>query len=222
MTNDSPISAVIFDMDGVIFNTETIFRKAWKNTFEELGFEFDEQLFARVAGHPSAVSFAKLVEKYRGVFDCEQFWVRKNQEFSRLRVEALSYRSGFERLLAAIQSKNLKIAIATSSPIREVRRNFELLPTHAKVFDIIIAAEDVKEHKPSAECYVRACECLDSSPSMCLVVEDTILGATAGLNAGCTVILAPEAPINNAEVSNRVLATVLNLDDIVPIIQLAC
>jgi HAD superfamily hydrolase (TIGR01509 family) len=207
--------AVIFDMDGVVFNSESLFRRAWMLTFEELGSPFDDCLFREVIGCSASACRTVLVEKYGESFDCDSFVARKNSHFKDLRRSSLAYRIGFAELITEARSLGLRIALATSSSSAEVKANFDLLPRHAAAFDVVVTREHVQNPKPHQECYLRTSAQLGVAPSDCLVVEDSVVGTTAGLAAGCSVIIAPEPECGLSVVPQRVLAKVDRLADVI-------
>lgn len=208
--------AVIFDMDGVVFNSESIFRRAWMIAFDEFGFPFDDALFRSVVGCSAAACRTALVTKYGRRFDCDAFVARKNFLFRDLRQGSLAYRFGFTELITEIRrSLLLRTALATSSSAAEVESNFDLLPAHADDFELVVTREHVQNQKPHAECYLTTSALLSVAPSDCLVVEDSVVGAEAAIAAGCSVILAPEPDCSARVGSARLLAKVADLGEVV-------
>lgn len=186
------IKAVIFDMDGVLIDSEIIYLKALytklsaiypKVTFEELfplvGMDNQRcgEFLYRLTGSG----------KDPKEFEAEMKTVTGS---SRIHYQEIM-RPEVPRLLAEIKRSGRKLGLASSSPMR----NIHTVLTQCEIidfFEYIISGEELKESKPNPEIYLQAAKALECPPENCLVVEDSTYGIEAGLAAGMTVLALKE------------------------------
>ena len=180
--------AVIFDMDGVICNTNPFHAKAFHAFFDKYGIsaseeEFQEHMYGK---HNSYI----LKHFFKKDFTTEEIIKLEEEKESLFReiykgnIEPLP---GYMEFLSTLKSKGIKTAIATSAP----QKNLELIAAEldlAPKMQSILYSEKITKHKPDPEIYLKTAENLGVAPKNCLVFEDSHSGASAGLNAGMKVI----------------------------------
>lgn len=184
---------VIFDMDGLIFDSE----KIWKITAEELNEEYniniDEKFRLFCCGRGEDETIQHIHQKFPHV---DAALVRKkwgDKVHHIIQTKGVPLKKGFLPLLQYLQKNNVPLGLATGSKYEEVLQYFKSVGLDAKkIFKSIVPIEKVTRGKPNPQCYKIAIEELGFKPEDCIVVEDSPNGALAGIRAGCKVLLIPD------------------------------
>ena len=178
--------AVLFDCDGTLADTEPISDRAWQDVLAGYGYTITEQDVQSVVGQPFAASYAH----YAAKVDLEEpgrIRARLRERFvARFESEMSLHRDAVDTLLRLVVD-GTPVAVVSSSSREHVARVLAWGELEAAV-PLIVAAEDVDEHKPAPEPYLLAASQLGVEPSGCTVVEDTSVGIASGLTAGCFVV----------------------------------
>jgi HAD superfamily hydrolase (TIGR01509 family) len=186
----SPIKAVVFDLDGLMFNTEDIFNEVGHLVLARRNKEMTRELLQQMMGRraPEAlqfmIDFHELTDTVPGLID------ETRELFTELAVDRLAPMPGLYTLLEHIEMRGLIKGVATSSGRRyleDILNRFELLER----FHLTLAAEDVTHGKPHPEIYLTAAERLGVAPHEMLVLEDSHAGTTAGASAKAVVVSVP-------------------------------
>ena len=183
--------AALFDMDGLIFDTEVIYKTSWKLAAAEQGLVIEDSFYQTLIGTQDAECERRLIDYFEGRLNLERFKQVKNRDLHARREQGVDYKQGFDKLFALLQKKGVKCALVTSSALPEVKHNFGQ-SGHLEKFDIVITSEDVENGKPHPDCYMMACEQLGIEPGKCLVLEDSNNGIRSGLDAGCVTAMIPD------------------------------
>ncbi|MCF4172253.1 HAD family hydrolase [Vibrio sp. McD22-P3] len=185
------ISALLFDMDGLIFDTETVYKKSWQYAATQMGYELTDDYYQGFIGVQDPDCERMLCEHFGEGFDLAAYKVIRDQHFHETREQGIGYKHGFHQLFKTAKELNLITALVTSSHLPEVKHNFQN-SDYLEKFDTIITAEDVQNGKPRPDCYIMACQRLNLIPSECLVLEDSNNGMRAGKDAGCQAAMIPD------------------------------
>jgi HAD superfamily hydrolase (TIGR01509 family) len=184
------IKAVVFDLDGLMFNTEDIFNEVGRLVLARRRKEMTRELLQQMMGRraPEAlrimIDFHELSDTVPGLID------ETRALFTELAVDRLAPMPGLYVLLEHIESRGLVKGVATSSGrpyLEEILNRFELLER----FHVTLTAEDVTHGKPHPEIYQTAAERLGVAPHEMLVLEDSHAGTTAGVSAKAVVVSVP-------------------------------
>jgi HAD superfamily hydrolase (TIGR01509 family) len=184
------IKAVVFDLDGLMFNTEDIFNEVGRQVLARRGKEMTRDLLQQMMGRraPEAlqlmIDFHELADSVPGLID------ETRTLFTELAVDRLAPMPGLYALLELIETRGLVKGVATSSGRRyleEILNRFALLER----FHLTLSAEDVTHGKPHPEIYLTAAERLGVAPGEMLVLEDSHAGTTAGVSANAIVVSVP-------------------------------
>lgn len=177
--------AVIFDMDGVLINSEPAYLEMNKKMFAEFGIEMDDENYKALVGLPSVPMWTMLKKKYNLKNSVSEFIeLEKSRMNEILDSEYMSAPiDGITELLEELKEKNIKLSVASSSAKDNI--NFVLSKFNiAGYFDFVISGEEVINGKPAPDIFLMVSRIFDTSPPDCYVIEDSANGITAARAAG--------------------------------------
>lgn len=184
------LGAVVFDLDGLMFNTEELYQHVGAEMLRRRGHEWTQELLDAMMGRPTPVAMAIMIE-HHALDDTVAGLTRETDEiFLSILDERLEPLPGLFELLGALEAHNIPKAIATSSGrafVENVLSRFELVPRFTK----ILTAEDVTEGKPHPQVYQKAAAALGLTPAEILVLEDSENGCRAAIDAGAYAVAIP-------------------------------
>lgn len=190
----SMISAVIFDMDGVIVDSEPFHVQAEREVMKRYGFDVsEEELHCRYLGRTSKFMYQDLIDRYNlEVVDWRQLAEEKKSIFLPLLKSEVQLIEGVMDLIHFLHARGMKLAIASSSRlffIRIVMERFGL----DEFFDVVVSADDITHGKPHPEIFLEVSRKLNIKPDDCLVLEDAASGVAAAKSAGmsCLAFVPP-------------------------------
>jgi sugar-phosphatase len=185
------IEAIIFDMDGVIIDSEPLWKKAIINIMRQEGFDFTIDMCNRTKGMRVDEVIKYWKTELKADFDSNKLSKEIVEEVIYLIKKEGESIQGLEKLLDKAKSNNLKIALASSSPsiiINVVLKKLNIID----YFDIIQSAEKEEFGKPHPGVFITTAKKLNVNPINCLVIEDSLHGVIAGKAAKMKVIAIPE------------------------------
>jgi beta-phosphoglucomutase family hydrolase len=175
--------AVIFDMDGVIAETEHAHIVAEKQTMLKYGIEISEDELHEYTGTTAKVMFTSLIEKYKLNTTFDRIFKEKEEILFKLLEEDVHPTKGVIDLLHKLKKMKIKLAVASSSHKRMIEYVLKKLKI-IDLFDSIVGAEDIDRSKPDPEIFLVSAKRLNVKPKECIVVEDSKLGVEAAKKAG--------------------------------------
>ena len=184
-------AAVVFDMDGLLFDTETLYQDAILLAAAEKGHEVAPGFFTQTIGLPWAQCRALLLSHFGETFAVDEFQEAWGRHFWMIAETRLSLKMGTLELLDMLDQFRLPRAIATSSSRRTVERH---LTAHNLMerFDAIIGHGDYERGKPAPDPFLKAAERLGVEPHLCLALEDSHNGVRSASSAGMMTIMVPD------------------------------
>lgn len=183
---------VIFDMDGLMFDTEKVFIKAWDYAGEKIGIGKAGYMVYKTLGMSVVASYEIWKEEFGDRYNQEE--LRKyTKEFLKNYYEnnKVPVKQGLYVLLEYLKNENAKLAVASSSPRWEVEKHL----TDAGIigcFSAIVCGDMVEKSKPAPDIYLKACEMLSENPEECFALEDSKNGLLSAYRAGCKPIIVPD------------------------------
>jgi len=187
------IQAVLFDMDGVLFNTERLYSKALPAITKELGYPMDMAFFVRTLGISSRECRRLYEEVYGDGFPFDTVAGRLFDfilDYSQKHTMPL--KDGVMDCLSALRSRGLTPVVATSSPRFVVDTLFSALPELNRMFLGKVCGDEVTQGKPDPEIYQKAAALAGFPPAECLGVEDSPSGLMAIRAAGAYAVMVPD------------------------------
>lgn len=179
------IKGVLFDMDGVLVDSEPYICKAAIMMFDELGIMVRPEDFHPFVGMGENRYIGGVAENHGVKVDIEVVKARTYEIYENIVRGRLSPLPGAHEFISRCRNKGLKLALATSADRVKMEVNLKEIGLPAGTFDFIITGLDVVNKKPSPDIYIRAAEGIGLQPDECLVVEDAVSGIKAGKAAGC-------------------------------------
>ena len=183
--------AVIFDLDGLLFDTEQLYQDAIMAAAVELGHDITPAIFRTMIGRPLAQTRAFLLEQYGSTFPVEELLATWHRHFAVIVETRLAVKPGVLELLDALDTLALPRGIATSSSHKTVQHH---LGAHdlGDRFHHIIASGDYAAGKPAPDPYLLAAKRLGVAPHLCLALEDSYNGVRSASAAGMMTIMVPD------------------------------
>jgi HAD superfamily hydrolase (TIGR01509 family) len=186
-----PPAAVVFDMDGLLFDTERLYGQALQSAGSELGYAVSHEVFVRLIGTSWVGNKAILLEHFGPRFPAEELGTVWMRHFRELIETSLPLKPGALELLDALDELRLPRAIATSSSRRTVQHHLDFHGL-ADRFHEVVAAGDYEAGKPAPDPFLKAAERLGVAPSLCLALEDSHNGVRSAAAAGMMTVMVPD------------------------------
>ncbi|MEZ5941972.1 MAG: HAD-IA family hydrolase [Planctomycetaceae bacterium] len=184
------IRAVVFDMDGIMFNTEDLFHLTGHELMRRRGKVATPELFHAMMGRRAHDAFTAMINMMQLTETIPELQEESEAIFDDLLSKHLDTMPGLHELLDTIERQDIPKGVATSSDRRYLERllnQFDLLPR----FDMTLTAEDVTQGKPHPEIYLTAASRLGVDPHEMLVLEDSENGTKAAAAAGAHIVSVP-------------------------------
>jgi HAD superfamily hydrolase (TIGR01509 family) len=191
MTLPRPVAAVVFDMDGLLFDTEKLYGRAILTAAHELGVEMSMEVFHTFVGTPWAENRRQMLAAYGETYPADELVVVWMRHFKLLAADSLELKPGVGALLDLLDEMELPRAIATSSSHGTVTHH---LGAHGLTdrFHHVVASGDYANSKPAPDPFLRAAERLKIDPHRCLALEDSLNGVRSASSAGMMTVMVPD------------------------------
>ncbi len=176
---------IIFDMDGVLVDSEPFIIKAIIQALAEFGLKITAEDFHPFTGTGEINCIRGMAENHNFSIDLKAATKRTYDIYLEIIKGNLKPLPGAKEFVNTCRKLGKKTAIASSADGRKVRGNLAQINLSAKLFDAVIAGEDVKHKKPAPDIFLLAAEKIGLDPKDCLVIEDALSGIKAAKAAGC-------------------------------------
>jgi len=200
-TNTPAPQGIVFDLDGVLFDTEPLHREAWNNALEEMDIEISPEELMSWTGVPCQQLSIELEERWKGRYTRDEYYTLKEKHFFSIINSRVSLFDGLSESLELLSSR-YPLSVATTN----VRINAESLLKNsgiAYLFQGLVCYDDVEQHKPHPEPYLKASALLGMDPRNCIALDDSPAGCTSALSAGLyTLGIASSFPPSELEVAD--------------------
>jgi len=206
-------AAVVFDMDGLIFDSEVLYRDAIVAAAAAGGYELSPALYLGTIGLTGPSTRDYLAAHFGAAFDFDALWADAARRFHLLADAQLRLKAGVTELLDALDAASLPRAIATSSRRASVDHH---LARHglASRFPVIVAQGDYARGKPAPDPYLTAASRLGIAPEACLALEDSHNGVRAAAAAGMMTIMVPDLLGPTEEMRGLCIRIALDLHEV--------
>jgi len=182
------IKAVLFDMDGVLLDSEEYICKAGIAMFKENGYDVDPEDFLEFTGMGENRYLGGVAEKNGIPFELEKDKARTYEIYEQIVAGKLEAFEGVVDFIEKCRSRGLKLAVASSADPPKVNINLEEIGIPASTFGTVVTGLDIEHKKPAPDIFLKAADNLGVNAYECLVIEDAISGVAAGKAAGAKVL----------------------------------
>ncbi|WBX98563.1 HAD family hydrolase [Chryseobacterium gambrini] len=210
-----PLKAVLFDMDGVIVDTEPLHRKAYFKTFNDLGIDVSEELYASFTGASTKRVCDTLIQEFNLKQTYEDIAKTKRDYFKEYfyNDEEFDLISGVRELIQHYYDNGIRLILASSATMTTINMVFEKFELE-QYFGGKISGADLKESKPHPEVFLLAAEMANESVENCMVIEDSTNGILASHRANifCAAYRSPHSKNQDYTLANIVVSDYAELE----------
>jgi len=212
------IQAVIFDMDGVLFDTERLGLAQQIQACREVGYAVTEALIMHTMGC-SMLAGREIIQNALGQdFPYEKMIERWTElMYEDMALHGIPQKPGIKELLSVLTKKGIKTAVATSNN-RSIAENYMKQAGFTNSFDAVVCGDSIQRSKPAPDIYLAAAQNLGVDPSTCMGVEDSVNGVRSVRAAGMVCVMVPDLIPFTKELSIYVDHCVPTLKDIIPLL----
>ena len=214
------IKAVLFDMDGLMVDTESLSTEAFINSAKAQGYNMTKEETLKVLGFTKASIYQFWIDYFQGTNVDGKKLVDDHYEY----IENVLYTVGpekmpfVEELLKYLKENNYKIAVASSSDTADIKNNLEKTKLE-KYIDEIASGAEVENGKPAPDVFLLAAERLGVDPKDCLILEDSKAGIKAGKASGAMVFMVPDMFTVDKECEDTADRILTNLGEVIEILE---
>ena len=212
------VKAVIFDMDGLLLDTEKLLVKFWQEAAREAGFPMTREIALNIRSMHRSFAIPYLKSVLGEDFDYLKIRSRRMELMSAyLAKYGLELKKGAKELLTYLNENKIPAAVATATDYERAEKYLKETGIFG-YFDKIICATMVKVGKPQPDIYIYAASELGLEPSECAALEDSPNGVKSAAAAGCKTIMVPDLTEPDEELSRIIAAKANSLDEVIDII----
>ena len=215
------IKVVLFDLDGVILDTETLYMELMLKYNKKNGIPITKNIYIKnFIGRTKKDIDYYYRTKFKEKFDSKKYWegITKYRNYY-LQCNRVKIKNGFTELLSFLKKNGYEIAIVTSNSKKLTMQLLYNAGLPKEVFKFIITRDDVEKTKPMPDLYLKAIDCFDLPVSNFITIEDSNVGIEAALNAGIKVIYLQDVDVVKRKLKNKCYNFSNSLEEIINIIK---
>jgi len=209
----SRVAAVVLDMDGLMLDTEPIYKAAWQQAASGLGYELDDSSYLNLVGRYTDDCERELLRQFGADFPMPEFRHRWS-ELWRLRVDStgISMKTGLLEFLSFVEGHYLPVGVATSSDRDYTESSLRRAGLQGR-FKVVVTGDQVAHGKPAPDIYLETARRLGVEPSLCIALEDSDAGIMAASRAGMIPLLVPDLKAPSTEAVTAAFRVLSSLDE---------
>lgn len=213
------IKAVLFDMDGLMFDTERMYHDSWLELGRQRGIAMTEALVAEMRGRNREGCVALCKAAFGPDFDFMELRSACVERMeAQIAAKGLPKRPGLDELLEELARRGLPAVLATSTGRATALRYLELAGV-SRYFKGAVCGDEVEHSKPAPDIFLRAAALAGAAPGQCMVLEDSPNGLRAGAAAGCRAVMVPDLDPATPELAALAAAVVPSLREAIPLLD---
>lgn len=213
------IEAVLFDMDGLMFDTERMYQKAWLQAGRQMGVPMEPEIVDRLRGRNREGCARVCREVFGEEFDFDAMRTACRALMARwIEEDGLPVKPGLYELLAELERRGIPAVLATSTTRDSAWGHLQ----RAKVDRYFLGAvcgDEVSHSKPDPEVFLKAAALAGKDPARCMVLEDSPAGVRAGAAAGCFTVMVPDLTAPDEELKKLADEILPGLRDVIPLLD---
>lgn len=213
------IKAVIFDMDGLMFDTEMLAVEGWVYAGKQMGYNITKELVTKTCGSRIEDTRRIFLEQLGNDIDfygCRK--IRLDYAAKYIADNGLPLKPGLIELLDFLSSNNYKIALASSTEKEKVEHYLKSVDI-LKYFNSLVCGDMVERGKPEPDIYLKAAEALGTTPNECIALEDSLLGILSAYRAGLKPVMIPDLVLPDEETYKMLYAKLSTLLEVIDLLQ---
>ena len=208
------IKAVLFDMDGVIFDTERIYLEDWTKVFQKYGYTMIKEIYISVMGSGRNNVKDVFRNKFGQELPIEEMYIEKDALlFEAIESNKIPLKEGVIEILDFLGNNGYKMGLATSAKRARLDKQLKSASIENK-FDTTVCGEDVVNSKPNPDIFLKAAKEIDVEPENCFVVEDSPAGIKAAFSGGMKGIHVEDLKVADEEILKYCKKSFKNLKEI--------
>lgn len=212
------IKGAVFDMDGVLLNSEILYQRFWLEALKSFGYDANKNHIMALRSLTGKKAEEKLHSFFGNSLDYPSVKAKRIELMDEFVEEnGVEMKYGVDILLPYLKDKGVRLALATSSPYERAKNHLSRVGLF-QYFDEICCGNMVANSKPAPDIYLFACEKLGLAPQDCIAVEDSPNGALSAIGAGCKTIFVPDLSPCPKDLQENVFAVCENLEEIKKIV----
>lgn len=211
--------AIIFDMDGVILDTEKVFLKCWNEAGKEFGLNITNKELSQMRGGTIPV-IKSVFEKIFGT-EIDFYEVRARREELKEKIfkeNGIPVKEGIEDFFKYLKNKGIKMSLATSTTSDLATRYLNELDFY-KYFDVFVCGDMIENGKPAPDIYIEACKRLGVDGKDTLVLEDSKNGIISAHRANCDVLMVIDIDESFEETEDKIVGKIRNYDEAIKYLE---
>src|SRR5699024_9101190 len=213
------IELVIFDMDGLLFDTERMTYRATKRIMNKKGYHYNLNKYIATMGYTKTDADTLKRKMFGKDLINSSLFQEINAEFQKeLKTKGLVIKNGAVRLLEFLKEKKIVACVASSSNRKTIKRNLKRANLE-RFFSFYIGGDEIKKGKPAPDIFLKACDKNNTSVTNAIVLEDSTNGLMASKSANIKCIMVPDLIKSNKEMIKNSFAIVKDLNEVIKIIS---
>lgn len=214
-----PVLGVLFDMDGLVLDSEILYTRFWRKAAEVFGYCMSQEQAVSMCGLGKQAG-QNNIHRYFGT-EADYYAIRnKRIELMEAYVDekGIDLKPGVRELLDHLEENRIPAAITSSSPIPRIQKYLAFHGLEAR-FAALCSGRDVPKGKPAPDIYLKGAQALGLDPRNCLALEDAPAGILSAYRAGCLTVMVPDQKQPDGETEALLYAKADTLADIIPMLK---
>ena len=213
------IKGILFDMDGVVLDTEKLYTRFWQEAAQYFGYPMTKEQALGMRSLNRGAGVAKMQSYFGEAVDYEAIRNKRMELMDAfVKKEGVEIKPGIHELLDYLDEKNMKRAIATSSPLERTRLYLSSVGLEERL-DELVSGYMVEKGKPEPDIYLYAASKLGLAPEECMVLEDSPTGILAAYRAGCVPVMVPDQDQPDEETKKMLYAVAESLKEVAKLLR---
>lgn len=214
------IKGIVFDMDGLMFDTERLAAKAWAFAGKQMGLDITEAMAMKTLGLNAGDTNRVLCDEVGEAFDVAAARkIRVDYVTSYIENNEIPVKSGLFELLDYLKRNHYKITVATSTERERAQYYFNKAGI-SNYFHQIVCGDMIERGKPEPDIYLKACEIIGVAPNECLALEDSPMGILSAYRAGMKPVMIPDLLQPDEGTNSLLFAKVPTLLDVIELLSI--